>query len=247
MDALSKLLEGSPIPSSEVVEYRPMMAQTLWHQGAPFDKETPIRRGLRLSSPLRQAPSGCAPIAVGQWLTAVAVAHHSSNPLFRAVERVSNVDPSVVSSREDKRLAGRLLLEIGEELGTLYTADFGLTWPWRIFLTFSRMRFASVQIHVRHLREATLASLRRGIPVIITGGREDLTFHTWLVDGFVRTSDRLYVHCNYGWGGTANGYYLFGHFDTSEGPLFREPQERRLPLRSTGRYYRLLNLITVTL
>ena len=48
--SLSALLSGSAlITPEEVTEYIPMMIRTVWHQGTPFDLNTPIRRGLRPS------------------------------------------------------------------------------------------------------------------------------------------------------------------------------------------------------
>ena len=30
--------------------------------------------------------------------------------------------------------------------------------------------------------------------------------------------DKRLIHCNFGWGGTANGYYYYGAFDLRNGP-----------------------------
>lgn len=244
--SLETLLSGSDlITPEEVTEYIPMMVRTIWHQGTPFDLHTPIRRGLRPSSRIGRSPAGCAPVALAQLLTQVAVAHGSRNPLFRSLERVSALDPRVTSTASEREMAGRFLSEIGTALSTIYTTDFGLTWPWRIRLLLTRMGFHQARLHWWGLREAIERSLRNGLPVILTAGREDLTFHTWIVDGLLRTEDALYLHCNYGWGGRANGYYRYGRYDVSRGPLFRSPEEQRLPRTSSGRYHLLPSVITL--
>ena len=244
--SLTALLSGSALITPEdVTEYIPMMIRTIWHQGTPFDLHTPIQRGLRPSSPIGRSPAGCAPVALAQLLTRLAVDHNSRNPLYRSLERVSALDPGITSTAAEREMAGRFLSEIGEALSTIYTTDFGLTWPWRILLLLRRMGFSRARLHWWGLREAIERSLRDGLPVILTAGREDFTFHTWLVDGLLRTRDTLYLHCNFGWGGRANGYYRFGHYDVAEGPLLRSPEERRLPRTSTGRYHLLPSVITL--
>lgn len=38
-------------------------------------------------------------------------------------------------------------------------------------------------------------------------------------------SEQIYYHCNFGWRGTANGYYLGKIFNTIDGPAYTEPDE----------------------
>jgi len=45
--------------------------------------------------------------------------------------------------------------------------------------------------------------------------------HAWVIDGYTiqfcnKSDDRVLFHCNWGWDGTANGYYLSNVFDTSK-------------------------------
>jgi hypothetical protein len=46
--------------------------------------------------------------------------------------------------------------------------------------------------------------------------------HAWVIDGYVSavkgTKTYTLVHCNWGWNGTANGYYLSDSFDVYAGP-----------------------------
>lgn len=76
------------------------------------------------------------------------------------------------------------------------------------------------------------------------------TGHAWVIDGYrkchikeikaayqdetyleevdrriLHESDEFYYHCNFGWGGIANGYYLGKIFDTSQGPIMEEENE----------------------
>lgn len=55
--------------------------------------------------------------------------------------------------------------------------------------------------------------------------------HCWLLDGLLKLSIycdgavsdiEYYYHCNFGWGGHADGFYLSGVFDTGDGPEFSD-------------------------
>lgn len=35
-----------------------------------------------------------------------------------------------------------------------------------------------------------------------------------------------YLHCNWGWGGTSNGYYLSDTFNTGDGPVYNDNATR---------------------
>ena len=50
--------------------------------------------------------------------------------------------------------------------------------------------------------------------------------HTWVIDGYIESkiNGKLappFVHCNFGWGGTCDGYYVDGSFDTGVGSVDR--------------------------
>lgn len=47
--------------------------------------------------------------------------------------------------------------------------------------------------------------LSKGLPILISGSDEYEDSHCWLVDGYKKGN---YFSCNWGWGGSDNGYYL---------------------------------------
>ena len=59
-----------------------------------------------------------------------------------------------------------------------------------------------------------------------TGASSYSAGHAWVIDGYMSAAYRraLYylVHCNWGWNGTANGYYLINAFNTHNGPLITD-------------------------
>ncbi len=68
--------------------------------------------------------------------------------------------------------------------------------------------------------------------------------HAWVVDGFIHTNYRGlkadYLHCNWGWQGDKNGYYLAGVFDSDAGPIYDDNTHTR-----GGNYEYLLKYSTI--
>ena len=52
--------------------------------------------------------------------------------------------------------------------------------------------------------------------------------HAWVVDGYIdyvtgwRSEEHLYLHCNWGWNGNCNGYFLDGVFNTDTSPSYED-------------------------
>lgn len=48
--------------------------------------------------------------------------------------------------------------------------------------------------------------------------------HAWVVDGYIHSrknnEESIYVHCNWGWGGRHNGYFLSDVLNADEGPCY---------------------------
>lgn len=58
--------------------------------------------------------------------------------------------------------------------------------------------------------------------------------HAWVIDGYIENMtngnlDRRLVHCNFGWGGQCDGYYIDGIFDTGEGTFTWELEDENDP------------------
>lgn len=50
---------------------------------------------------------------------------------------------------------------------------------------------------------------------IFLGGSRGLKGHAWVLDGYYYDTDASLFHINWGWHGTADGYYACGLSDTS--------------------------------
>ena len=67
--------------------------------------------------------------------------------------------------------------------------------------------------------------------------RKYIDGHAWVVDGYIRSimgwDVKYYLHCNWGWDGNKNGYFLRDIFDTEEGPAYYDDGT---PTRSYSNY-----------
>ena len=95
------------------------------------------------------------------------------------------------------------------------------------------------------------------MPVFISGYSTEAG-HAWVLDGIlqqhrdklaVRTTGektvvnrelRYFLHCNYGWGGSKDGYYFDGIFDTNHKPTINKNS------KGPGDYSGKLEIITYT-
>lgn len=73
-------------------------------------------------------------------------------------------------------------------------------------------------------------------PVLIRGNTLQGAGHAWIIDGYLHTTmkirthrlypeQRYYYYCNWGWNGTANGWYIQDSFMTTRGPNKGESDE----------------------
>lgn len=55
--------------------------------------------------------------------------------------------------------------------------------------------------------------------------------HAWVVDGYIdqvkNNQQSYYLHCNWGWGGTKNGYFLHNVFNVEQNPPYDDNAQTR--------------------
>lgn len=59
--------------------------------------------------------------------------------------------------------------------------------------------------------DTILNQLKRNLPVYFSATQNGKNGHAFMIDGYVVTDSAVYLHANYGWGGSKNGYYAFGN------------------------------------
>ena len=85
--------------------------------------------------------------------------------------------------------------------------------------------FDSVSVHSGYDQSDIIIMLQSDKPIIISGfpSALALTGHAWIIDGIMQYTENNHVvslvHCNWGQGGTANGYYTSGVFTPMDGAI----------------------------
>lgn len=64
--------------------------------------------------------------------------------------------------------------------------------------------------HLRTWEQDLKDELDNGRPILYAGGNIGFSHHTWVIDGYNNDDE---FHCNWGWGGSGNGYYSLGGFN----------------------------------
>lgn len=81
-------------------------------------------------------------------------------------------------------------------------------------------------------------------PVIMCGWGVNLSqSHYWVVDGWRHASSSPLIHCNWGWGGSYNGWFSISCIRKTEGFQYDDPNTYASGQHSTSQW---LNLITYT-
>lgn len=95
--------------------------------------------------------------------------------------------------------------------------------PRQIELFMEDMGYTNVYRHCSNsFTQSILASvssmLGSGLPVFVSAFRGACDGHSWVVDGSRYTDGDSYcLHCNWGWGGSCNGYYSYTCFNPGDG------------------------------
>lgn len=103
-----------------------------------------------------------------------------------------------------------------------------------------------------------ITSIRNGNPVYARGnsGKKKFLFvrikytggHAWVYDGYITASKngkrQNLIHCNWGWGGYRNGYYLSNVFQANVGPEINDYEVTRSGQENNYRYNLEYSLIT---
>lgn len=218
----------APDPSDTTVVYHRMhqgfqriltkgpFMQVEWGQGPPFNKKTPA-----CDPPQMNAPAGCVAIAILQIMsyhhypTSYATGVFDRSELdwnaFNACKRGVNLD-------SDPLLAARMadfVRRIGDNVDMSYHCDKSSASIQAAKRALKNYGFHTDDIcsysleRVRAEIDANRLLYVRGDPA--SGGDG----HAWVIDGYVHgyylgieNEYHDFVHCNWGWDGNGNGYFL---------------------------------------
>ena len=201
--------------------------ETKWMQRSPFNDF--------LNNP--DIPAGCVAIATAQILAYNEIAPKDSfdgHPYdWDLMKTVYNYrDINYKGSPEAQKLVSAFSKEVGKRENCRiryrkkgsYGYDDGAKRP------FKNYGYKNVHKYInfnKRTKEQVINQINRGLPVYIGAWDARFNGHSWVIDGlFVRNiyyastgklkEQQKMFHCNWGWNGTSDGYYIQGIFDTSE-------------------------------
>ena len=218
----------------EVERCNPSMSLfKLWNQGDPFNVLYPKKRKFGFFGHKRNAPAGCVPLSIAKIMTKFEYPH-TFIPSGVTIDWASLKSHSYPISNNAKKSASHLLYGISEGCNSWYFYQGTFTFPKKASAFMSFVGFENVK-RLNYNFDRVRMMLDASKPIIIYSipGINVFDSHCWLIDGYkiksriktvkTYTSNTLLktenitqynnmVHCDFGWGGKANGYYVSGLF-----------------------------------
>ena len=208
---------------------------TLWKQDSPYNDLCPVRTENLVYGDRQKAPAGCFPVSVAKVLTYFRFPDTYTYNGFTVDWQLLKQFPPVDSAIPHAAL---LFRSIGAECSSWYFYSWTFTRPKKVRNFLSSMFYKDVEI-----KNYSFNTIRDMIdnryPVIIYGIESFAcpNGHAWNIDGYkikertttteiylndilqrteVETESKKMVHCDFGWGGDCNGYYISGVFDLGD-------------------------------
>ena len=209
------------------------LTTTQWNQGVFYNAGMPVDP----AGPGGHCVVGCVAVAVGQYLKYEAdafgdfpsygYAEHTWDPYPTQIADFGNTtydyanmpDQLVSSTPANEKLeVSRLLGDVAVGLGTIYGSNSsiaGITGAWRAMLNHFSFSAGCREIYEEVFSEVEwtqllVDELDAGGIVIYAGTTTNWSWsHAFIIDGYLidATTGETTFHCNWGWGGSSDGYY----------------------------------------
>jgi hypothetical protein len=219
------------------------MITTEWHQRSPFNDECPMTRWFFWEYH-RRSPAGCVPVAVSQIMAYHGypqnITLNGSTILWQNVRNVGS-RYHTTETNIDRMMVAKLVSHVGNRCSTLYTPDWSFALPRNARDCMSEFGYPNVVRHSDYDHNTVIDMLDNDNPVFVAAISGLVSGHAWVVDGYIersrsenevhvstgaivkeKTKTEVLVHCNWGWGGNCNGYYVSGIFNTKKGAVETE-------------------------
>lgn len=210
-----------------------------WQQSAPFNDFYPKRinwipftHGFLRK---RRVPAGCFPLAIAKIMT---LFRYPSSIEWNETQVNWNQIDTYAScfSETGEKSAAALLRKVADECDSWFFYQGTFTWPWKATGYLNRSGYSSAH-STSYTFERVTSMLDEGAPLIIYGMPDWWHLpnsHAWNIDGYrvrertvttkrfhegemisssTTTQHNIMVHCDFGWNGEGNGYYISGIFD----------------------------------
>ena len=201
-----------------------------WHQGSPFNDLYPKKRKYILFGHKKKAPAGCFPLSLAKILTNFRQpGKFSYNGNTVDWDALSNVNTVL-----GRKSAAVLLKGISEWCGSMYFYKGTFTFPSKASSFLKKMGYDDVK-RFNYSYGRVTSMINSNCPVLIYAipGIKIWNSHAWIIDGYkVKVRQKItkqykngtliststipdtcrMVHCDFGWNGHCNGYYVDGVF-----------------------------------
>ena len=215
-----------------IASVKPLLTRySRWRQTAPFNNKCPVLFGKRLYA-------GCFPLAIAKILTfyrlPYSFSYNNEYVIWNELDYYNHYTGSF-RTEVGNRSAAILLYGIGKGCGSWYLPEGTFTWPSDAtdFLG-SRLNKRPKKLNFSFDRCKDMLSQRKPIIIYAIPSKWKIwNSHAWNIDGY-RIDQRIvtyyaYVnskktvlsekveksemlHCDFGWSGRCNGYYVSGIF-----------------------------------
>ena len=205
------------------INVEPMLA-TNWGQGAPYNKYCYTSDGFH-------APAGCAAIAAAQIAAYYEWPESYNNHIYEwehimASDQVNPTDTIATNS------VAHLVHDIGLLINTIYNINNSGAYLEDVANCWDEFNYDYVLNNYPSFGVID-STLQEGSPVFFQGFTGNMIGHAWVIDGsavrhgylrignyqgvpgeYIEIQHLSFVHCNWGWNGANNGYYLYGAFES---------------------------------
>lgn len=187
----------------------PLLGGTRWNQDAPYNNECPVEEGYNIFGQWISEPTmvGCVPLAMGQIMR-----YHRHPATYDWSLMADKHGEGLTTAAQDAEVA-RLLHDIGVSVGATYRPSATSASSGAVAPALIDAYGYSPSMVMRHSDYYTVSSwdamvyceLQQGRPVYYAGVTTGSQGHAFVCDGMDADG---FLHINWGWGGTADGYFL---------------------------------------
>ncbi len=239
---------------------------TVWHQNSPFNDAIPMSRWFFWQS-YKRGPAGCVAIAVAQ----IMAYHEYPQNLtcngylinWTGIKSICNTSNRFANGTTyDRGAVAQLVSNIGGWCSMIYTPSWAFALPRKARDCMSTFGYQNVVRDYGYSETKVTDMLRNNNPVFIAAISGVFGGHAWVIDGYIDrsrtkkgynsigtliktdTETQHLMHCNFGWQGECNGYYVSGIFNTKNGSTEREGYENNWGSTSNSNFNWAFHIIT---
>lgn len=224
----------------------PPKLTTVWHQRSPFNDQSPKKKDDK------RAPAGCVPIALAQIIAyhefPITLMCYDYSIDWKGIKNICNINGiNNPGTAYDRLAVGYFIKSLGKECKVLYTSEWAFALPKNAAKCLENLGYTNVKHIKKYKGDVVVQNLSQDNPVFVAAISDIVNGHAWVIDGYLGeirtittytngcethkdTEIRHLMHCNFGWHGKCNGYYVSKIFDVGEGPVYIEDYERKSKL-----------------